>query len=250
MAVTYDKAYKLLAKQENISNSKAKELIDRGLVKVGDKKVLIARGELRTDAKFKVKELPKTNIIFEDNNILVVNKAPFVTADEISKSFPNAILLNRLDKETSGVMMFAKNEEFQKKAIKEFSQNRVYKEYVAIVEGKVIDEIVIDKPILTTKDRGMAKSKIDKNGKSAKTTVYPMLVEGNKSKIKVVIESGRTHQIRVHLSSIGFPIIGDLIYGKVASNVNRVLLHSKVTKIFDYSFEAPEPKEFKVYDFN
>lgn len=250
MSVMYDKAYKLLAKQEKISNSKAKDLIDRGLVKVGDKKVLIARGELRTDTKFKVKELPQIKVIFEDNDILVVDKPAFMTADEVAKNFENAILLNRLDKETSGVMMFTKNEEFQKKAIKEFAQNRVYKEYVAIVEGKVIEEIVIDKPILTTKDRGMAKSKIDKHGKSAKTTVYPLLVEGNKSKIKVVIESGRTHQIRVHLSSIGFPIIGDLLYGKPTKNVNRVLLHSKITKIFDYVFEANEPKEFKVYDFN
>jgi 23S rRNA pseudouridine1911/1915/1917 synthase len=242
MAVGYDKAYKLLAIQEKISNAKAKDLIDRGLVKVGDKKVMIARGEIKVDTKFSVKELAKTKVIFEDDDILVV--------DKVSKTFKNAILLNRLDKETSGVMMFAKNEEFQKKAIKEFAQNRVYKEYVAIVEGKVVEEIVIDKPILTTKDRGVAKSKVDKNGKSAKTTVYPLLVEGNKSKIKLVIESGRTHQIRVHLNFVGLPIIGDAIYGRTASNVNRVLLHSKITKIFDYTFEAREPKEFKVYDFS
>ena len=55
MAVTYDKAYKVLAQQENISNSKAKELIDRGVVKVGEQKVLIARGEIRTDTKFNIK---------------------------------------------------------------------------------------------------------------------------------------------------------------------------------------------------
>lgn len=251
MAVTYDKAYKLLAQQEKISNSKAKELIDKGVVKVGDKKVLIARGEIRSDTKFTIKEINKIKVIFEDDDILVVDKPAFLTADEVCKKFENAILLNRLDKETSGVMMFAKNEEFQKRAIKEFQAARVYKEYVAIVEGKVVDEIEIDKPILTTKDRGMAKSKIDlKRGKPAKTTVYPLLVEGNKSKVKVVIESGRTHQIRVHLNSVGLPIIGDAVYGRTASNVTRVLLHSKITKIFDYVFEANEPKEFKVYDFN
>ena len=77
-----------------------------------------------------------------------------------------------------------------------------------------------------------------------------MLVEGNKSKIKIVIESGRTHQIRVHLNSVGLPIIGDAIYGRTASNINRVLLHSKVTRIFDYEFISPEPKEFRVYDFH
>ena len=127
----------------DLSNAKTKDLIDRGLVKVGDKKVMIARGEIKVDTKFSVKELAKTKVIFEDDDILVVDKPAFITADEVAKTFKNAILLNRLDKETSGVMMFAKNEEFQKKAIKEFAQNRVYKEYVAIVEGKVVEEIEI-----------------------------------------------------------------------------------------------------------
>ena len=115
MAVGYDKAYKLLAIQEKISNAKAKDLIDRGLVKVGDKKVLIARGEIRTDTKFTIKEINKIKVIFEDKDILVVDKPAFLTADDVAKKYEGVILLNRLDKETSGVMMFAKNEEFQKK---------------------------------------------------------------------------------------------------------------------------------------
>lgn len=248
----YDKAYKVLAKQENISNSKAKELIDKGLVYANGRKVNIARGEIKTTTKFKVKQINAVKIIFQDEDILVVDKPAFMTADEISKQFREALLLNRLDKETSGVMMFAKNETFQRKAIKEFKHNRVYKEYIAIVDGKVIDEIEIDKPILTTRDRkGSAKSKVDsKLGKPAKSTVYPMFVEGKKSKVKVVIDTGRTHQIRVHLRDAGYPIIGDAIYGKLAANVTRVLLHSHITRIFDYEFIAPEPKEFGVYGLN
>ena len=243
---TYDKAYKVLAKQENMSNSKAKDLIDKGLVRAEGKKVMIARGEISTDTKFSVKLPNEVKVLFQDDNIIAVDKPAFLTADEVAKKFKDAILLNRLDKETSGVMMFAKTEEFRVKAIKEFAANKVYKEYVAIVEGRVVDEIEIDKPILTTRERkGSAKSKID-----TKTTVYPMLVEGRKSKVKVVIESGRTHQIRVHLNSVGLPIIGDAVYGKVAPNINRVLLHSKKTKILDYEFEAREPREFNVYEFN
>ncbi len=244
----YDKAYKLVAQQEKISNSKAKELIDKGLVYVGNKKILIARGEIGVDTKFNIKEVAKIKVIFEDDDIFVVDKPAFLTTDDITKKYENYILLNRLDKETSGVMLFAKNEAFQKRAIKEFKENRVYKEYVAIVDGKVIEEIEIDKPILTLKNKGVAKSKVDpKLGKSAKTTIYPLFVEGNKSKIKVVIDTGRTHQIRVHLNYAGFPIIGDAMYGKTAANIKRVLLHSKMTKIFDYTFEAKEPKEFNIF---
>ncbi len=247
----YDKAYKVLAKQEGISNSKAKELIDKGLVRAAGKKVMIARGEIDEDTTFMVKEIASIKMIFQDEDIVAIDKPAFLTSDEVARKFPDYMMLNRLDKETSGVMLFAKNEDFQKKAIAEFKANRVYKEYVAIVDGKVIDEIEIDKPILTAKNRGVAKSKVDvKKGKPAKSTVYPMFVEGNKSKIKIVIDTGRTHQIRVHLNSVGLPIIGDAIYGKPAANINRVLLHSKKTRIFDYSFEAKEPREFRVYEFN
>lgn len=249
--MAYDKAYKVLAKQEGISNSKAKELIDKGLVRVGGKKVMIARGEIDVETSFSVKEIASIKMIFQDDDILALDKPAFLTSDEVARKYPEYLMLNRLDKETSGVMLFAKNEEFQKLAIAEFKANRVYKEYIAIVDGKVIDEIEIDKPILTTKDRGQAKSKVDvKKGKPAKSTVYPMFVEGNKSKIKIVIDTGRTHQIRVHLNYVGIPIIGDAIYGKPAANINRVLLHSKITKIFDYVFESKEPREFRVYEFN
>jgi 23S rRNA pseudouridine1911/1915/1917 synthase len=242
-----EKAYKLLAKQENISNSAAKELIDRGLVSTKGRKILIARGEISDDTIFKINEIPKTKILFQDDNILVVDKPPFVTSEEVALGLKDAILLNRLDKETSGVMLFAKNEDFQKKAIEEFKQNRVYKEYVAVVNGKFVDDVVIDSPILTQKGK-TAKSKIDKkNGKPAVTKVFPIAIEGNKSKVKIIIENGRTHQIRVHLASIGFPIIGDLLYGQASTKVDRIMLHSLKTEIFDYSFTSVAPKQFSAF---
>ena len=104
-------------------------------------------------------------------------------------------------------------------------------------------------PISTIKGK-TARSRIDEqHGKPAKTTVYPNMVEGKKSKIKIIIENGRTHQIRVHLQYAGMPIIGDLQYGKPSNQVSRVMLHSKVTRILGYEFQAKEPKEFFHFGF-
>jgi 23S rRNA pseudouridine1911/1915/1917 synthase len=244
-----EKAYKLLAMQEGITNSKAKELIDKGLVTVAGKKVMIARGEISPSTVFKVKEMPNIRKIFEDNDILAVDKPAHMNTSEAEAIYKDYILLNRLDRDTSGVMLFAKNKEFQARAIQEFKEHKVYKEYVAVVEGKIIDEAVCDLPISTIKGK-TAKSRIDlRTGKSAKTTVSPLMIEGNKSKVKIVIETGRTHQIRVHLAYLNMPIIGDTQYGVNSTKVHRMLLHSRVTKIFNYTFESPEPKEFRTYGF-
>jgi 23S rRNA pseudouridine1911/1915/1917 synthase len=244
-----EKAYKLLAEQEYISNKKAKELIDKGVVSVNGQKLVLARGLMKESTVFKTKEVEQARVIFQDDDILVVDKPAFLNAYEVADYFPHCILLNRLDKETSGVMMFAKNEEFRTRAIKEFAQNKVYKEYVAIVEGKFIEEMEINIPILTIKGK-TARSKIDsQKGKPAKTTLTPYMVEGNKSKVKVVIENGRTHQIRVHCQAAGYPIIGDAQYGKTVPQVHRMLLHSKVTRIFHYEFQAKEPREFYFFGF-
>jgi len=244
-----EKAYKLLAIQEGISNKKAKDMIDKGIVTVNGKKLLVARGEISESSSFRVNYIAKAKVIFEDDDILVVDKPAFLIASEVEQMFPQAVLLNRLDKETSGVMMLAKNEEFRLRAIKEFKQKKVYKEYVAVVEGKVVEDVIINKPIHTIKGKS-AKSKIDDTlGKPALTTMSPYMIEGNKSKVKLIIENGRTHQIRVHLQYAGFPIIGDLQYGRSSNQVQRMMLHSKVTRIFGYEFQAKEPREFYHFGF-
>jgi 23S rRNA pseudouridine1911/1915/1917 synthase len=146
-------AYKLLAQQEYLSNKKAKELIDKGLVSVDGKKLAIARALMKESTLFKVRQPQEAKIIFEDDDILAVNKPAFLNANEVAKKFPDSILLNRLDKETSGVMLFAKNEEFRQKAIKEFAKLKVYKQYVAIVDGKLIQNLEITNPISTIKGK-------------------------------------------------------------------------------------------------
>jgi 23S rRNA pseudouridine1911/1915/1917 synthase len=237
-----DKAYKLLALQEGISNGQAKSLIDRGLVYVGNKKVMIARGEIDAKSNFKVHKVEKIKPIFENDDLIVVDKPAFVNSDEIERHYKDAQLLHRLDRETSGVLMLVKNEEFRKKAIKEFKEDRVYKEYSAWVDGMVTDEMIIDKPILTEKRQNKAYSKISKQGKPAITEIYPDLVSGKKSKLKIIIHHGRTHQIRAHLRSVNLSIIGDEQYG--GRRYQRVMLHARKVKLLEYTFEAPEPKLF------
>ena len=237
-----EKAYKLLAIQENISNKKAKDLIDRGLVYVGNKKVTIARGEVDIKTKFKVQNIQNIEKIFEDDNILALNKPAFLNSEEVSKKMGYP-LLNRLDKETSGVLLLVKNEDFQKRAIKEYKNQNVLKEYIAWVEGKVVEETEINKPILTIK-KTKAYSKISKDGKEAISFVEPLMVERNKSKVKVTIKTGRTHQVRVHLKSIAHPILGDTNYG--GRPYKRMMLHSYKTELMGYSFVAKEPKEFMI----
>ncbi len=241
-----EKAYKLVAAQEEISNAKAKTMIDRGLVYSGNKKVMIARGELPTKTEFKIQKIEKVKPIFENDDLIVVDKPAFMNADEVERQFKGSRLLHRLDRETSGVLMLVKNEEFREKAIQAFRDDEVYKEYTAWVEGVFIDEVEIDKPILTEKRYNKAYSKISKqSGKPARSEVYPLEVSGKKSKVKVIIHEGRTHQIRVHLRSIDFPIVGDELYG--GRRAPRVMLHAKKVTLLGKTFTAPEPKIFTHY---
>jgi 23S rRNA-/tRNA-specific pseudouridylate synthase len=238
-----EKAYKLLALQEGITNRSAKDLIDRGVVYSGGKRVVMARALMDARSRFRVESIGRVKVIYEDKFIIAIDKPPFITSEQIAKK-QKAKLLHRLDKETSGVLLLTKDEEFRERAVGEFKQKRVKKEYIAWVEGRVAESFVINKPIKTVKRGNRSFSKISKDGKEAISLVEPLMIEGKFSKIKVVIETGRTHQIRVHLKSEGYPIVGDREYG--GREHKRVLLHSHKIELFDYSFISKEPKEFSV----
>jgi 23S rRNA pseudouridine1911/1915/1917 synthase len=241
-----DQAFKVLAQQEGISKNRAKALIDSGLVFVGDKQVKIARAQINTETAFRIEYPSDIEVLYEDEDIIAVNKPAQVDSYDIQDAIEGAELLHRLDRDTSGVLLLGKNREFIEKAVKEFKNRRVKKAYIAWVEGVVYDTIEIDDPILTIK-KGKAFSKIDPvRGKKAYTRVTPDEVQGKKSKVKVEITTGRTHQIRVHLASVGHPIVGDEQYGSVTKS-KRILLHSAKMSIFDYTFEAPEPQDIRRY---
>ena len=156
----------------------------------------------------------------------------------------NTELLHRLDKETSGILVLVKNKEFKKKAIEEFKKQNVYKEYIAWVKGIVPEEMKIDLPIKIIKTKSGALAKISKDGENAITEIYPILAFRTKSKIKAIIHTGKTHQIRAHLKAIEHPIIGDEKYG--GESYKRVMLHHHKFKLFDYEFTSNEPDDFKM----
>ena len=241
-----DKAYKVLAMAKGLSNKKAKELIDRGIVYVDDRKVKIARAEINTNTNFRIEYPADIEILFEDENIIAVNKPAQIDSYEIQDSLEGVELLHRLDRDTSGVLLFGKNREFIERAIKAFKSRNVEKHYVAWVEGVLYEKVVIDEPIHTVK-KGKAFSLIDPvRGKKAHTVVEPEEIQGKKSKVHVEITTGRTHQIRVHLAHIGHPIVGDEQYGSRTQS-KRILLHSAKMKILGYEFNAPEPKDIARY---
>jgi len=240
-----EKAYKLLAAQEHISANAAKKLIDSGKVFAFDKKVKIARAMMKESTSFKIMHTQKPKKMFEDENIIVINKPPYITSEEISKMYSTP-LLHRLDKDTSGILVLVKNENWQKKAINEFKKKNVYKEYYAWVSRIVSEPVTVDMPLKTIKSKSGAYSKIDKFGQEAITEIEPVMAFNNKSKVKAVIHTGRTHQIRAHLSYINHPILGDEKYG--GKKANRVMLHHHKFRIFDYEFTASEPKDFTVME--
>jgi 23S rRNA pseudouridine1911/1915/1917 synthase len=241
-----DKAYKVLAQQQGISNKKAKELIDRGLVFVDDRKVKIARADINTETKFRIEYPDDIEILYQDEDIIAINKPAQVDSYEVQDAIEGAELLHRLDRDTSGVLLLGRNEAFIKKAVNEFKNRRVEKHYVAWVDGVIYEKIEIDEPIFTVK-KGKAFSMIDPvRGKKAHTLVKPEEVQGKKSKVNIEISTGRTHQIRVHLAHVGHPIIGDEQYGSRTQS-KRLLLHSSKIKILDYEFNAKEPKDIVKY---
>lgn len=236
-----DKAYNILAKQLKISGGKAKDMIDRGLVYSRGKKLMIARALMPIETEFKVEKLQKPKTIFENKDMIVVDKPPFMSSDEVADAV-GATLVHRLDKETSGVLILAKNEEYLKKAIDAFKKREVYKEYIAIVQGVLAEGGVVDVPLLIKKGT-TAKATVDKKfGKSAKTIYEPLEMVAKKTKLKVVIETGRTHQIRAHMKFLKHPILGDVAYG--GSEAKRIMLHSKTIRLLGQEFTAEEPKDF------
>lgn len=209
------------------------------------------------------------NIIYEDDYLLVLNKPANIAIHPSILHFYNSLsngvkfyfdklglkkkirIVNRLDRNTSGIVILAKNEYIQECLIKQMKTNEFKKEYLAIAKGILESKSgTLNFPI-ARKEGSIIERTVSSDGDSA-ITHYDVVKEfNNLSLVHIVLETGRTHQIRVHFSHIGHPILGDTLYGSPSELINRQALHSyKLTFIHPVtkkvvSLEAPLPNDIK-----
>mgnify|MGYP000481334079 FL=1 len=239
-------AQKLIENQKVTINGKNEKASYK--VCVGDK-VQVDVPEAQ-DTKLKAQDIP-VEVVYEDKDIIVVNKPKGMVVHPANGNpdgtLVNAILamckdslsgiggeirpgiVHRLDKDTSGLLIIAKNDEAHVKMSKQIQDRLVTKKYIALVKGVVKDdEATIDMPIARSKvDR--KKMAVDKDGKQAVTHFKVIKRYKGYTLLEIKIDTGRTHQIRVHMAKIGYPVVGDMVYsnGKNEFGVEGQMLHAK-----------------------
>ncbi len=201
------------------------------------------------------------DIIYEDKFLLVVNKPAGMVTHPAPKNYKDTLvnvllyhtnnlsnvngelkpgIVHRLDKETSGLLVVAKTDTIHRNLANQFKNRQVVRKYIGIVkDGVEFDEGKIDKPIgRLTSDRTKLGISFIKSKHAV--TYYKVLKRKNEySVLEIIPETGRTHQIRVHLYSIGHPILGDIKYGSKSELINRQALHAS-----NLGFLHPHTKKF------
>lgn len=278
-----------ISQNTDISRSMVQKLLDEEKITVNDK---IQKASYKVQAFDKIQiniESPKEvkiepqdiplDIVYEDNDILVVNKQKGLVVHPANGN-PDGTLVNaimahckdslsgiggelrpgivhRLDKDTSGLLIIAKNDKAHIQVSQQIKDREVKKTYIALVRGTIVeDEATINMPIgRSTKDR--KKMAVTKNGKEA-VTHFKVLNryttnKGSYTLLEIKIDTGRTHQIRVHMAEIGHPVIGDGVYsnGKNEFGVEGQCLHARRLEFVhpitgkEMKLEAPLPEYFK-----
>jgi 23S rRNA pseudouridine1911/1915/1917 synthase len=196
------------------------------------------------------KPLPEAmplNIIYEDEDLLVVDKPAGLTVhpapghpghtlvNALLARFPHLAgvgdalrpgIVHRLDRDTSGLMLVAKNSKAQANLIGQFRSHSVTKAYLALVKGRLTPETGIIEANIGRDPRHRQRMAIVEGGREARTEYQVIRYIGDYTLLEVRPETGRTHQIRVHLGAIGFPVVGDKIYGVKAPFLSRQFLHA------------------------
>ena len=214
------------------------QIIDENqLLHAGDKVTLIFDKEDFSNLSLKFGSASLADILYEDEHLIVVNKPEGMkthgnTADEIALQNhveaainQNVFVVHRLDQATSGAVLFAKNQFVLPILGKMFEENKIHREYLALVAGHFLEETFTINQAIGHNRHEKNKRIISKHGQKAITHVQLIQNFTDKSLVKCILDTGRTHQIRVHLSSLGHPIIGDALYGQ--KSTSRLMLHAE-----------------------
>lgn len=271
--------------ETNLSREAVQRMIKNGKILVNGKQekpsyktsigeTLTIEEEKAEEIDLKPQEMP-LDVIYEDDDMLVINKEKGIVVHpgngNPDGTLANAVMarckgglsgiggkirpviVHRIDKDTSGLVIIAKNDKAHINLSNQIQKRKVKKTYIALVRGVIKEnEATINMPIgRSTKDR--KKMAVSKNGKEAITNFKVLKRFTGYTLLEVNIETGRTHQIRVHLAEIGFPIVGDIVYsnGKNPFNVEGQMLHAAKLELKhpttqkDVTFEATLPEYFK-----
>ncbi len=194
--------------------------------------------------------LPETiplNIVYEDEDLLVVDKPPGLTVHPApghpDRTLVNALLarvphlaqmgdslrpgiVHRLDKDTSGLMLVAKNRVSQLNLIEQFKERSVTKAYLALVKGHLTPDRGIIDAAIGRDARDRKRMAVVREGRPARTQYQVVKYINDYTLLEIMLETGRTHQIRVHLAAIGYPVVGDAVYGVKSPHLSRQFLHA------------------------
>ena len=277
---------KIITELDNtISRTAVKRLIEENKIKVNGKQQKPSYEVKEGDLIQIEEDVPKEShiiaqdipleIIYEDNDILVINKPKGMVVHpgngNPDGTLANAVMgicgdslsgiggeirpgiIHRLDKDTSGVIVIAKNDKAHIDISNQIKNRTTSKKYIALVRGQIKEEeATINMPIgRSQKDR--KKMAVRKDGKEAITHFKVLKRYKDYTLLELKIDTGRTHQIRVHMAEIGHPVVGDYIYsnGKNPFNVTGQMLHSKTIEFVHPTtknkviFEAPIPEYFE-----
>lgn len=229
---------------------------DNGIMKNGS--FALAKDTVSTGDELAITIMPKgsmpeprdmdVEVVFEDEDIIVLNKPPFLPVHEsrnhIGDTLSNFVASRmdedtafravfRLDRDTSGLVLVAKHELSASKLA-----GKIDKDYYAVCKGVIESDGVVDAPIARCGD-SIIKRRVDDAGERAVTHYYPVSTRDGNTLVRFKLETGRTHQIRVHMSYLGHPLLGDTLYDGDDTSINRQALHCK-----DIYFTHPVTGEF------
>ena len=278
---------------DELSRSYAVKLIERGRVSVNgntitSKKHAVSEGDTVTIAMPEPEPLEITaediplDIVYEDEDVAVINKPRGMVVHpgpgNHSGTLVNAIMyhmgdslssingvirpgiVHRIDKDTSGLLMIAKNDKAHESLAAQLKEHSVNREYTALVCGNVReDDLTINAPIGRDERNRMRRAVNGSGAKNAVTHIKVLERFGRYTLVKAKLETGRTHQIRVHMASLGCPVVGDAVYGRPPLDRRlepapaRQMLHAWRLKLWhpvenrQMEFEAPVPPDMKEY---